>query len=110
MENNGLPPDAIQHDEVEWITVRLPVFTGEIEPRSTPEAIDRFQITIMSPEERLGLARVVRGYLAAYPSPAHHEHATRPGIIARWAFAQVERAFQKLKSTPPPSKGRAGKR
>ena len=89
-QRNGIPTNCIDDPEVEWITVKLPVFVGDVDKKG-PSHIDKLAFNIMSVEQRRGLNRVVEGYKRVYPTPALR--MTRP-LIARWVFTQIGKAFE----------------
>ena len=94
--NNGIPSNCIDDPEVDWITVKLPVYTGPVSDRS-PDHIDLLAFKIMTVDQRVGLNRVVEGYNRVYPAPA--VDMSRP-LIARWVFAQIGKAFESSKNIP----------
>jgi len=99
-ESNGIPTNCISDPEVKWITVKLPVFTGDVSDRA-PDYIDKLAFNILSVDERVGLNRIVEGYKRVYPAPALE--STRP-LIARWVFAQIGKAFESSKDNPRQSR------
>ena len=83
-----IPPGCIDDPDVEWITVRLPVYTSAVSTKM-PDHIDKLACNIMTVDQRVGLNRVVEGYMRVYPDPAMG--MSRP-LIARWVFAQIGKA------------------
>lgn len=92
-QSNGIPSDCIVDPEVEWITVKLPVYTGDVSCQA-PDYIDKLHFAILSVDQRVGLNRLVEGYKRVYPAPA--VESSRPQI-ARWVFAQIGKAFENAK-------------
>ena len=83
------------HPDVQWIELKLPVYTGEVDDR-TPDYLDADMCDFLSPDEREAVNRVHLGHASVHGNPARLLAAN--GVAARALFATIAQECERQSS------------